>query len=156
MDTIRRGYKQAKGKVKDLLRPPSRQSALTTPARSSRSSQEPSATHDQGISTTSDAIVLASQTAITPTAVDTIGADVPALEAPAPGSAPQPEHAPHAASTYAQPPSVTPKFNYVASVCNELLTVVHGGSGAFPPLKSALVEILEIWNRCEVRTLLHD
>jgi len=220
MDNFKRGYKQAKGKVKDLLRPPSRQSVLTTPARSPRISQEPSATHDQGNSSTPSVIVPASQTAIGPTAVDPPGADVPALEAPAPESSPQPGHTPGAASTYTQPPSptdnqgistapsaidfasqtaivstaiATPRADVPAveaptpepprqpghtpdvlstsaqppsvismpatmsSVCNELLTVLHGASDAFPPLKSALVEILESWNRCEVRkSQLHD
>jgi len=153
MDKFKRGYKQAKGKVKDLLRPPSSQSALTTPARSPRSSQEPSGTRSQGMSSTTSAIALAIQAAITSTAVDTPGADVSALEVPAPGSSSQPEHAPHAASTYAQPLSVTPKSDNVESVCNDLLTVMHGASDAFPLLKWALVEILEIWRQCEVRQL---
>jgi len=220
MDKLKRGFKKAKGKVKDLLRPSSRQSGVTTPARSPRSSQEPSATHDQGMSSTPSAIVLASQTAITSIAVDTLGTGVPAPEAPAPQSSPQPEHTSGAASTYAQPPSamddhdistvpsaivatnqtviaptaiamhaaddpgrkapgpkkltqlertrdgasayaqplsVTPRLDKVASVCNDLLTVVHGASDAFPPLKSALIEVLEIWNQCEVRrSLLQD
>jgi len=212
MQNIKQGYKKAKGKVKDLLRPSSRQSGVTTPARSPRSSQEPSATHGQGMSTTPSAILLASQTAITSTAVDTLGTGVPALEAPAPESSQQPGHTPGAASTYAQPPSatdsqgiptapsamvfasqtaiaptaiatpaaeapapeplrqpghapdavstsaqpssVTSKRATMTSVCNDLLTVVHGASDAFRPLKSTLVEILEIWNRCEVRNLL--
>jgi len=108
MDTIKRKYKNAKGKVKDLLRPPSRQSALITPARSHRSSLEPAATLDDGISTTSSAI------------------------------------------------SKTLKRETLASVCNDLLTVVHGASDAFPPLKSALGGILEIWKQCEVRYLLRQ
>jgi len=154
MDNIKRGYKKAKGKVKDLLRPPSRQSALTTPARSPRSSQEPSATHGQGVSTTPSAIMLASQTAIVPTAVDTPGADIPALEAPAPTPSPQPERTTDAAPIYEKPHIAHPKLDIVPSVCDPLLTVVHGASDTFPLLKSALVEILEIWKQCEVRHLL--
>jgi len=154
MYNIKQGYKKAKGKVKDLLRPPSRQSALTTPARSPRTSQEPSGTHGQGMSTTSGVIVLASQTVIIPTAVDTPGADVPALEGPAPGSSPQPERTPYTASTYEGPLPAPPRPDNVASVCDPLLTVMHGASDAFPLLKLALVEILEIWKQCEVRRLL--
>jgi len=153
MENIKRGYTKAKGKVKDLLRPASRQSALSTPARSPRSSQEPSATHDQGVSTTPSAIVLASQTAIVPAAIVTKIADLPALEVSAPEPSPQPERTPDAASTYERPPPVPPKLDTVVSVCDPLLTIMHGASDAFPPLKSELVEILEIWNRCEVRKL---
>jgi len=102
MENIKRGYKKAKGKVKDLLRPVSRQSALSTPARSPRSSQEPSARHGQGVSTTTSVIELASQTAIVPTAIVTPIADLPALEVSAPEPLPEPEHAPNATSTYAQ------------------------------------------------------
>jgi len=219
MENIKRGYKKAKGKVKALLRPASRQSALSTPARSPRSSQEPSATHGQGVSTTPSVIGLASQTAIVPTAIVTPIADLPALGVSAPEPLPEPEHTPNATSTYAQSPSamhdqgittmpsaivptsqttiaptaiavhaaddpaleapapkqlpqpertrdgasayaqpeplsVTSRLNNVASVCNDLLTVVHGASDAFPLLKSALIEVLEIWNQCEVRRLL--
>jgi len=213
MENIKRGYKKAKGKVKDLLRPASRQSALSTPARSPRSSQDPSATHGQGVSTTPSAIGLESQTAIVPTATVTPIADLPALEVSAPEPLPEPEHAPNATSTYAQSPSAVrdqgittmssaivptnqaaiapttiavhavddpaleapvpkqlpqlertrdgdstyaqplsapPKLDNVASVCNDLLTIVHGASDAFPPLKSTLIEVLEIWNQCEV------
>jgi len=156
MDKIKRGYKKVTSKAKYLLRPPSRQGALTTPARSPRSSQEPSATYDQGISSTPSAIGLASQTVITPTAVDTPGADVPALEAPAPAPepSPQPQLTSDTASTYEKPLPAPPKLDDVASVCDPLLTVMHSASDAFPLLKLALVEILEIWKQCEVRRLL--
>jgi len=151
MDTIKKKYKKAKGQVKDLLRPPSRQSALTTPARSPRSSQEPTAPPGHRISNTPSVIVQASQTAIAPTAIATMSTDIPALEASAPEPSPQSEHTPDSAATYAQPPSVTSKLATMASVCNDLFTVVHGASDAFPPLKSALGGILEIWKQCEVR-----
>ena len=155
MDTIKRKYKNAKGKVKDLLRPPSRQSGLTTPARSPRSSQEPAATLEHEIPITSTAIVRVSETAIAPTAIATASADVPALQVSAPEPSPQPKHTPDSAATYAQPPSATSKLATMASVCNDLFTVVHGASDAFPPLKSALGGILEIWKQCEVCHLLH-
>jgi len=154
MDTIKRKYKNAKGKVKDLLRPPSRQSALTTPARSPRSSQEPAATLEHDIPTTSNAIVCVSQTAIAPAAITAPTADVPALQVSPPEPSPQPKHTPDSAATYAQPPSATSKLATMASVCNDLFTVVHGASDAFPPLKSALGGILEVWKQCEVRYLL--
>jgi len=151
MDYIKIKYQKAKGKVKDLLRPPSRQSALTTPARSPRSSQELAATIEHEIPTTSTAIVGASQTAIAPAAIATASEDVPALQMSAPEPSPQPKHTPDSAATYAQPPSATSKLATMASVCNDLFTVVHGASDAFPPLKSALGGILEVWKQCEVR-----
>jgi len=99
------------------------------------------------------AIVPTSQTMIAPTAIAVHAADDPALEAPVPKQLPQPERTRDGASAYAQPEplSVTSRLDSVASVCNDLLTVVHGASDAFPQLKSALIEILEIWNQCEVR-----
>jgi len=102
------------------------------------------------------ATVPTSQTMIAPTAIAVHAADDPALEAPAPEQLPQPERTRDGASAYAQPEplSVTSRLDNVASVCNDLLTVVHGASNAFPPLKSALIEVLEIWNQCEVRRLL--
>jgi len=153
MDTIKRKYKNAKGKVKDLLRPPSRQSALTTPARSPRSSQEPAATLEHDIPTTSSGIVGASQTEIAPTAIATPSADVPELDVSAPKPSLQPNFTQAPATTYAQPPSATSKLATMASICNDLFMVVHGASDAFPPLKSALGGILEIWKQCEVRHL---
>ena len=157
MDTINKiksKYNKAKGKVKDLLRPPSRQSASTTPAHSPRNSQDPASAVDREIPTTSTAIVRASQTAIAPTAIDAPSADVPVLEVSAPEPSHQPKHAPDPLTTYAQPPSTTSKLATMASICNDLFTVVHGASDAFPPLKSALGGILEIWKQCEVRHLL--
>ena len=103
MDKMKRKYQQAKGKVKDLLRPPSHQSALATPARSARSSQDPTATHYQAISATSSAVVLVSQGAVAPTADATPTAEIPALETPAPEPSPQPESTPNYAETYLEP-----------------------------------------------------
>ena len=80
-------------------------------------------------------------------------ADDPALEAPAPKQLPQLGRTRDGASAY-ESLSVPSRLDNVASVCNDLLTVVHGASDAFPPLKSALIEVLEIWNQCEVRRLL--
>ena len=154
MDNIKIKYQKAKGKVKDLLRPPSRQSTLTTPARSSRSSQEPVATLEHEITTTSTATVRVSQTAIAPAAITVPTADVPARDVSAPEPSPQPKQTQDSAATYAQPSSVTSKLATMASVCNDLFTVVHGASDAFPPLKSALGGILEIWKQCEVRYML--
>ena len=154
MDTIKRKYNKAKGKVKDLLRPPSRQSASTTPAPSPRNSQDPASAVDREIPTTSSAIVPVSQTAIALTAIDAPSADVPSLEVSASEPSHQPKHAPDPLTTYAQPPSTTSRLATMASICNDLVTVVHGASDAFPPLKSALGGILEIWKQCEVRLLL--
>jgi len=64
---------------------------------------------------------------------------------------------PYAPEPYAQAPSSHSKLATAGSVCNDLLTVVHSASDAFPPLKSALGGILEIWKQCEVcDLLLHD
>jgi len=154
MDKVKRGYKNAKGKVKDLLRSPPRQSAFTSPARSPRSIQNLPPTHRKGVSITPSVIALASQTTIAPAALDTPGADDPALEAPAPEPLLQLEHTPDAASTFAQPLSVTSTRETKKSVCDDLLTVVRGASDAFPPLKSALVKILEFWKQCKVRIVM--
>jgi len=100
---MKRKYQQAKGKVKDLLRPPSHQSTPATPARSARSSQDPAATHYQAISATSSTVVLASQAAVAPTADATPTAEISALETPAPKPSPQPEHTPNYAAIYLEP-----------------------------------------------------
>jgi len=154
MDKLKQSLKKAKGKVKDLLQPPSRPSTPATPARSPRNSHDPAATLDHETQTTSSAIVFVSQTAIAPTAIATPSADVPAREVSALEPSPQPISTQDSAAKYAQPPSATSKLATLASVCNDLFTVVHGASDAFPPLKSALGGILEIWKQCEVRHLL--
>jgi len=102
-------------------------------------------------STAPSAIVPASQAVITPEASVTRNADVPALEAPAPEPLPQSKHAPNSAAAYTQHTSEHSKLATMAPICNDLLTVVHGAPDAFPPLKSALGGILEIWKQCEVR-----
>jgi len=56
---MKRKYDKAKDQLKGFLRPRSRQSALSVPARSPRSSQELATTQDHGIPTTSSAIVRA-------------------------------------------------------------------------------------------------
>ena len=103
MDTIKRKYNKAKGKVKDLLRPPSRQSALTAPERSARSSQDSTATHDQVISATSSAVALASQAAVASTETATPNADILVLETSVPELSPRLEHTPNEAATYSEP-----------------------------------------------------
>jgi len=103
MDKIKRNYKQAKGKVKDLLQLPSHQSAITTPARSPHSSQ-PSTTHYHTISTAPSATVRASQEAVAPTANVTSSADIPALDAE---PSPRPEHARNYDATSARPEFAT-------------------------------------------------
>jgi len=94
MDKMKRKYQQTKGKVKDLLQPSSRQRELTTPGRSPRSSQGPATTHDQVISTTHSAVVLANATP---------NVDIPAFETPAHEPSPLPEHSPNYAATYSEP-----------------------------------------------------
>jgi len=96
---MKRKYEQVEGKVKDLLRPPPRQSALTTLARSTRSSQDSVATHHQVISATSSAVALASQAAVAPTPNATPNADTPAFETPALEPSPRPEYTPDYAET---------------------------------------------------------
>jgi len=101
MDTIKRFYKKARGKAKDPPRLPSHQSALTTPARSPRStSQEPAATDGKVIYTNHSAMVFASQAAIAPTANATPTAVIPALET---GPSPRLEDAAGSGATYSQP-----------------------------------------------------
>ena len=107
--------------------------------------------HDQEISATSGAIVLEIQTAIGAGTSATPSADVPALEATPPEPSPQPEHTPNSAAAYMQQPLMPSTPVIAGSICDDLLTVVHGAPDAFPPLKPALEGILEIWKQCEVR-----
>jgi len=99
MDKIKIKYEKVKGTVKDLLRPPSRQSALTTPARLHHSSQEPESTRGYVISAASSVTVSASQAVIGPTANVTLSADIPALETE---PSLRPAHAPTYATSSAQ------------------------------------------------------
>jgi len=150
-DEMKQKYNKAKDKFKGFLRPRSRQSALTTPARSPRSSLEPAAAHEQGMPITSSATFPTSQTEVVPETSTMPSADVPALEAPAPEPSPQPEHTPNSGTVYTQQP-LKPSTPVTADFfCDDLLTVVHGAPDAFPPLKSVLEGILEIWKQCEVR-----
>jgi len=153
-DKMKQKYNKAKDKFKfkGYLRPRSRQSALTTPSRSPRSSQEPAATHDQEIPTTSSATVPTNRTEIVPetSTMSSLDVAVPALTATAPEPSPQPEHTPISAAAYIQQPLKPPTPFIAESFCDVLLTVVHGAPDAFPPLKSALGEILKTWKQCEV------
>jgi len=104
MDKMKIKYQQAKVKVKDLLGPPSRQSApLTTPAQSARNSQGPAATHHQVISATPSAVGLESQAGFAPSAKTTPNADILVLETSAPELSPRPEHTPNYAATHSEP-----------------------------------------------------
>ena len=143
-------YKKGKSKVKDLLRPPSRQSVPTSPARSARGSQDASSAHERGTSTISSTAADASQPAIAQTPSAATSPDTRGLEVPAHDPSPPADTISYAAAAYAQPPSSHSKIATAGSICNDLLTVVHGASDAFPPLKSALGGILEIWKQCEV------
>jgi len=72
---MKRKYDKTNDKFEGFVRPRSRQRLLASPERSHRSSQEPAATHDQDISTTSSAIVLASQAAIAPIQTEPVVGD---------------------------------------------------------------------------------
>ena len=109
--------------------------------------------HDQGIPINSSATVLTSQTEIVPETSTILSVDVPALEAPPPEPPLQPEHTPSSAAAHIQPWK-PPTSAIAESFCDGLLAVVHGAPDAFPPLKSALGGILEIWKQCEVRNQL--
>jgi len=124
-----------------------------TPNATSIYAQSPSAMHYQGMTTMPSAIVSTNQTVIAPTGI-VMPIDDPALEPPAPKQLAQLERIPDAESTYTLPFSAPATLDNVASLCNDLLKVVHGASDGFPLLKSALIEVFEIWNRCEVRILL--
>jgi len=75
------------------------------------------------------------------------------LEVPAHDPSPPTDTIRNSVAPYAQTPSSPSKLATTGSICNDLLTVVHGASDAFPPLKSALGGILEIWKQCEVCSL---
>ena len=74
--------------------------AIATPERSRGSSQEPVATHDQGMSTTLSTILPASCESIVAQADATPSEDASALKAPAPEPSPQPEHGSGVAAAY--------------------------------------------------------
>jgi len=143
-------YNKTKNSVKDLLWPPLRQSVPTSPARSARASLDATSAHERGTSTVSPTVVDASQPATVQTPSAAASPDTHGLEVPAHDLSPPAETKPYTPEPYAQPPSSHSNLAMVGSICNDLLTVVHGASDAFPPLKSALRGILEIWKQCEV------
>jgi len=150
-------YKKTKNSVKDLLRPPSRQSVPTSPARSARASQDASSAHERGTPAVSPTAADASQSAVAQTPSAATSPDTHGLEVPAHDPSPPAGTATYTPAAYAQPPSSHSNLATAGSICNDLLTVVHGASDAFPPLKSALGGILEIWKQCEVcDPSLHD
>jgi len=99
---MKKNFNKAKDGVKGFFRPRSRQNVLATPERSRGSSQEPAATHDPEILTTPSAVEIASQAMISPIANATPSEDAPALEAPARGPSPQPEHTSSVTAAYTQ------------------------------------------------------
>jgi len=150
-------YKKTKSKVKDLLRPPSRESVPTSTAQSPRDSQDAPTTHERGTSAVSRTAVDDSQPVIAQTPSAAASPETLELEVPVHDPSPAADTIPYAPEPYAQAPSSHSKLATAGSVCNDLLTVVHGASDACPPLKSALGGILEIWKQCEVCVLsLHD
>jgi len=150
-------YKKTKTKAKELLRLPSGQSVPASPARSARGSQDASSDHERESSAVPPTAVDASQPAVVQIPSDATSAETRGREVPAHEPSPPTDTIPHSAPAYTQPPSSHSKLVTAGSICNDLLTVVHGASDAFPPLKSALGGILEIWKQCEVCNLsLHD
>jgi len=150
-------YKKTKSKVKDVFRPPSRQSVPTSTAQSPQDSQDALSTHERGTSAMSPTVADAGQPAAIQTPSAAASPETRGLEVPVHEPSPVADTTPYSPVAYAQPPSSHSKLAMTGSVCNDLLTVVHGASDAFPPLKSALGGILEIWKQCEVCDLsLHD
>lgn len=143
-------YKKAKNKLKDSLRPPSRQSVSASPARSPRPSEDLLLAHTHVLSTTLSTNVPDDQPVITPAPNSSPDPDAHSLGSPLPRSG----NASRTVAPYAQPSHSSSKLATVGSVGNDLLTVAHASSDAFPPLKSVLGGILEIWKLCEVLIIL--
>ena len=135
-------YKKTKTKLQDRLRPP--QSVSTSPAQSHRNSEELTSTQGRGTSSVSLTQVQPDRSAIAPAASVTPGSHVQGA------SVLDPRLAPHTTAEYAKSPSPHSKLSTAGSVSNDLLTIAHASSDAFPPLKSVLGGILEIWKQCEV------
>jgi len=147
MEAFKRGYKNTKSKLKGHLRQPSRQSVLTSPGRSRRSNQEPESFDNPDTSATAPTAKDVSKSTIALAPNTTSSPDSRGVDAPAHLPALHPEVTP----AYTQPPASPSTLAIFGSVCNDLLTIVHSATDAFPPLQSALGAILEFWKQCEVR-----
>ena len=144
MESLRRGYNKTKDKFKDNLRPPSSESVLASPSDSTF-------TNDNNISTAPGETVSAGLLPIETMSNETGSPDAHWFKVPAHYPTSRPERSPDAAGGYAQPPSSHSKPETLGSFCNDLLTIVHSASDVFPPLKSAIGGVLEVWKQCEVR-----
>ena len=105
-----------------------------SPARSPRNSEEPTPNQGRDACSAHLTPVHANQPATTPEASVTQRPDAHEQDTPASSA----QFAPQTVAEYAKPPPPLSTPATVGSVGNDLLTIAHASSDAFPPLKSVL------------------
>ena len=139
---MKRLYKKAKGKVKDGLTPPSRQSTPTTPARSPRNSQDLLSAQGQGPSNFLSTSVRPSQLGIAPTPSATPGPGAHELEVPASSLSTHPNDIIEVAAGPSEP--VSSILGLASTNSFETLRLaMDANTSLFVPLQLALADLIK-------------
>ena len=139
---MKRLFKKAKSKVQDRLRPPSRQSTPTTPARSPRTSHDPVSNQSHGSSNVPLISVLTNELAIVPTPSATPGSGAHDLEVPASSPSTRRSDITKVAAGPPEPVSSSPGPACTNSF-ETLRVAMDADASLFAPLQLALTDLIE-------------
>ena len=142
MKEMKRLYKKAKGKVKDHLTPPSRQSTPTTPARSPRNSQDPASSQGQVLSSVPSTSVRPSELGIAPTPSATPGPGAHELEVPASSPSTRPNDITEEPAEPSEPVSSSSGLASTNSF-ETLRVAMDADANLFAPLQLALADLIK-------------
>ena len=145
-------YKKAKTKVGDRLRPPSRQSVPTNPARSPRNSHDPTTTRDASSSNISATTACASELLIVSTPSVTPSPGARQLEVAANVSSPRPDSIPETASGTAHSPSSSSMLSPMNSFATLRVAMEADDTSLFAPLQQAMVDLIKTGRSFGVRS----
>ena len=142
MKEMKRWYKKAKGNVQDRLRPPSRQSTPTTPARSPRNSQDPASSQGQVLSSVPSTSVRPSELGIAPTPSATPGPGAHELEVPASSPSTCPNDITEVSAGPSEPVSSSSGLASMNSF-ETLRLAMDANASLFVPLQLALADLIK-------------